>query len=190
MTRGALPALPDTAGPPTGTCCWPSTAAPHVAHPTLPALPAARRWPQIEDCYISAAELSRLTGLPQELLLRNELVLLEGLRFDCIVFSPYRAAEGLFEVGIRDVVHLKGGVLSLRDVLASSMRRPPRAVLLWEARQEGSECSSRRLWGAPALCRAASLVQRAAAAGHSRLPARRGCGQRGRRRMHAGGLCD
>jgi hypothetical protein len=54
---------------------------------------------QIEDCYISAAELARLTGVHQEVLLRSELVLLEGLRFDFIVFSPYRAIEGFLEVG-------------------------------------------------------------------------------------------
>ncbi len=53
---------------------------------------------QIEDCYISAAELGRLTGLPQDLLLRNELPLLEALNFDFIIFSPYRAIDGLVEV--------------------------------------------------------------------------------------------
>jgi hypothetical protein len=62
-------------------------------------VPAAASVPQIEDCYISAAELARLTGVHQELLLRNELMLLEGLKFDFIVFSPYRAIEGFMEVG-------------------------------------------------------------------------------------------
>lgn len=52
---------------------------------------------KIEDCYISAAELSRLTGLPQDILLKSELALLEGLRFDFIVFSPYRAIDAILE---------------------------------------------------------------------------------------------
>ena len=47
-----------------------------------------------EDCYLSAAELGRLVGMPPEIFLKLELVVLQGLDFDLQVFSPYRALEG------------------------------------------------------------------------------------------------
>ncbi|KAH7622136.1 putative Cyclin-H1-1 [Nannochloris sp. 'desiccata'] len=47
-----------------------------------------------EDCYISAAELGRLVGVPADLLLKLELVLLQGIEFDLQIHSMYRAVEG------------------------------------------------------------------------------------------------
>lgn len=47
-----------------------------------------------EDCYLSATELGRLVGMPPEIFLKLELVLLQGLDFDLQVHSPYRALEG------------------------------------------------------------------------------------------------
>ncbi|KAL4420175.1 hypothetical protein ABPG77_008311 [Micractinium sp. CCAP 211/92] len=52
---------------------------------------------KIEEHYISAAELGRLTGVPADLILRTELVALQGLKFDLIVYSPYKSIEGFFE---------------------------------------------------------------------------------------------
>ncbi|PSC75630.1 cyclin-H1-1 isoform X1 [Micractinium conductrix] len=52
---------------------------------------------KIEEHYISAAELGRLTGVPPELILRTELTALQALKFDLIVHSPYKAVEGFFE---------------------------------------------------------------------------------------------
>lgn len=49
------------------------------------------------DSYLSAAELGRLMGLPQEILLRSELTLLQGLHFDIVVHSAYRALEGCLQ---------------------------------------------------------------------------------------------
>lgn len=49
---------------------------------------------KVEDCYISAAELGRLAGVPADLLLKLELVLLQGIDFDLQVHSLYRAVEG------------------------------------------------------------------------------------------------
>lgn len=51
---------------------------------------------KIEECYISAGELGRLTGVPAEIMLRTELTLLQGLQFDLIVFSPYKALKGFW----------------------------------------------------------------------------------------------
>lgn len=50
---------------------------------------------KVEDCYISAAELGRLVGMPAEVLLKLELSLLQGLDFDFQVHSLYRALDGL-----------------------------------------------------------------------------------------------
>jgi cyclin H len=49
---------------------------------------------KVEDCYISAGELGRLVGVPADLFLKLELVLLQGLDFDLQVHSLYRAVEG------------------------------------------------------------------------------------------------
>lgn len=49
---------------------------------------------KVEDCYISAAELGRLVGVPADLFLKLELVLLQGIQFDLQVHSVYRAVEG------------------------------------------------------------------------------------------------
>jgi cyclin H len=49
---------------------------------------------KVEDCYISAAELGRLVGVPADLFLKLELVLLQGIEFDLQVHSLYRAVEG------------------------------------------------------------------------------------------------
>jgi cyclin ccl1 len=46
------------------------------------------------DSYLSAAELGRLVGAPPDALLRLELPVLQGLNFDLMVHSPYRALEG------------------------------------------------------------------------------------------------
>ncbi|PRW44298.1 Cyclin-H1-1 [Chlorella sorokiniana] len=52
---------------------------------------------KIEEHYISAAELGRLTGAPAELILRTELTALQGLKFDLIVYSPYKSIDGFLE---------------------------------------------------------------------------------------------
>lgn len=49
-----------------------------------------------EECYLSAAELGRLSGTPAEVLLRQELPVLQGLGFDLLVHTPHRAVDGCF----------------------------------------------------------------------------------------------
>ena len=48
---------------------------------------------QIEESYISAAELGRLCGLPAETVLRTELTVLQGLEFDLITYSPHKSVD-------------------------------------------------------------------------------------------------
>ncbi|KDD74824.1 hypothetical protein H632_c1051p0 [Helicosporidium sp. ATCC 50920] len=50
-----------------------------------------------EECYFSAAELARLAGAPPALILRHELTLLSAIRYDLVVYHPYRALTGLWE---------------------------------------------------------------------------------------------
>lgn len=53
---------------------------------------------QIEEAYIGAEEFCRMLNQDIKAVLNNEVALLQGLQFDLIVHSPYRALAGLFEV--------------------------------------------------------------------------------------------
>jgi cyclin H len=75
-----------------------------------------------EECYISAAELGRLSGVPPEALLRYELAVLQGLRFDLLVHSPYRAIEGCVQelaagVAADTVSTVKAAAYAVMDAL-------------------------------------------------------------------------
>lgn len=50
---------------------------------------------KVEDWYVSAEQIEKHSGLPEDLILKFELVLLQGLGFDLLVLSPYDALEGL-----------------------------------------------------------------------------------------------
>lgn len=50
---------------------------------------------KVEDWYVSAEHISKHSGLPEDVILKFELVLLQGLEFDLLVLSPYDALEGL-----------------------------------------------------------------------------------------------
>lgn len=52
---------------------------------------------QMEESYISAAELARLCGIKASAILNSELPVLQTLRFDLAVSSPYRALAGFVE---------------------------------------------------------------------------------------------
>lgn len=51
----------------------------------------------MEESYISAAELARLCGIKASAILNSELPVLQTLRFDLAVSSPYRALAGFVE---------------------------------------------------------------------------------------------
>lgn len=75
-----------------------------LQHPTSPLLlgqltylsPHLPRM-QMEESYISAAELARLCGIKASAILNSELPVLQTLRFDLAVSSPYRALAGFLE---------------------------------------------------------------------------------------------
>lgn len=54
---------------------------------------------QVEEAYHSAEGLCGALGLKADTVLRFEVPLLQGLQFDLVVHSPYRALAGLFKVG-------------------------------------------------------------------------------------------
>jgi cyclin H len=54
--------------------------------------------PQVEEAYRSAESLAKAMGIEANTVLRNEVPLLQGLKFDLVVHSPYRALAGLFKV--------------------------------------------------------------------------------------------
>jgi hypothetical protein len=55
-------------------------------------------WFQVEEAYRSAEDLGKRMGIDANMILRFEVPLLQGLGFDLVVHSPYRALEGLFLV--------------------------------------------------------------------------------------------
>lgn len=55
------------------------------------------------DCYISAAELARLSGTQPDLVLKNEMLLLQGLQYDLIVHLPYIAIDSFIQALLNHV---------------------------------------------------------------------------------------
>lgn len=53
---------------------------------------------QVEESYISADSFKEKVGVEVKMLLKTEVPLLQGLGFDLVVYSPYRALHGLFQV--------------------------------------------------------------------------------------------
>ncbi|KAG1653193.1 hypothetical protein FOA52_006956 [Chlamydomonas sp. UWO 241] len=53
---------------------------------------------KIEEAYIGAEDFCRMLNQDIKAVLNNEVLLLQGLQFDLIVHSPYRALGGLIEV--------------------------------------------------------------------------------------------
>lgn len=54
---------------------------------------------QVEEAYRSAESLCKSMAIDVSPVLRFEVLLLQGLKFDLVVHSPYRALAGLFKVG-------------------------------------------------------------------------------------------
>jgi len=52
---------------------------------------------KIEDCYVSADYLHRQGGMPEEIILKFEVTVLQGLGFDLQVHPPHKALWGLIE---------------------------------------------------------------------------------------------
>ncbi|KAJ9512896.1 hypothetical protein QJQ45_029128, partial [Haematococcus lacustris] len=52
---------------------------------------------KIEEAYLSAEELCRVAQRDASVVLRAEITLLQGLHFDLVVHSPYRALAGLLQ---------------------------------------------------------------------------------------------
>lgn len=57
---------------------------------------------QIEEAYIGADQFCSLVRQDSQSVLRNELNVLHGLKFDLITHPPLRAMQGFFQARIRD----------------------------------------------------------------------------------------
>lgn len=55
-------------------------------------------WLQIEEAYIGADQFCSLVRQDSQSVLRNELNVLHGLKFDLITHPPLRALDGFFQV--------------------------------------------------------------------------------------------
>jgi cyclin ccl1 len=49
---------------------------------------------KVEDCYVSAERVHAIGGIPEDIILKSELVLLQGLEFDLACHSVYKALLG------------------------------------------------------------------------------------------------
>jgi len=49
---------------------------------------------KVEDCYMKAAQVAAVGGLPEEIILKSELVLLQGVEFDLACHCVFKALAG------------------------------------------------------------------------------------------------
>lgn len=81
---------------------------------------------KIEDCYVSAEYIHRQGGMPEEIILKFEITVLQGLGFDLQVHPPHKALWGLIEALYSDAdeawkknVLKKGKVFLENNILMS-----------------------------------------------------------------------
>lgn len=60
---------------------------------------------QVEEAYIGADQFCSLVRQESQSVLRNELNVLHGLKFDLITHLPLRALDGLFQVCLHGLKH-------------------------------------------------------------------------------------
>eukprot|EP00198_Chlamydomonas_reinhardtii_P003417 XP_001692753.1 predicted protein [Chlamydomonas reinhardtii] len=53
---------------------------------------------RVEEYYTRAADIARSFDVTEDLVVKQEVALLEGLNFDLVVHSPYRALQGLMQL--------------------------------------------------------------------------------------------
>lgn len=53
---------------------------------------------KVEDCYVSAEHIHTVGGIPEEVILKSELPLLQGLEFDLQVHPVHKALDGLLAI--------------------------------------------------------------------------------------------
>ena len=58
----------------------------------------------MEENYIGAEEFCKMARQDESVLLRGEILLLEALGFDLLVYSPYRPLQGLMIVSLQKLV--------------------------------------------------------------------------------------
>ncbi|KAL8153594.1 hypothetical protein V2J09_011354 [Rumex salicifolius] len=63
---------------------------------------------KIEENHVSAEELGKGIKQDHQMILNNEMIVLQSLGFDLIVYTPYRAIEG-FILDMEDFCHAAGG---------------------------------------------------------------------------------
>lgn len=83
---------------------------------------------KIEEAYIGAEDFCRQLNQDPKAVLSNEVPLLQGLQFDLIVHSPYRALDGLFE-DVR-ICREQGTCAHMDEAV---MQAPPEALGRWRA---------------------------------------------------------
>lgn len=84
---------------------------------------------KIEENHVSAEELGKGIKQDHQMILNNEMLVLQSLEFDLIVYTPYRAIEG-FILDMEDFCHVnKGQPEMLKDLHRTAVLEADRAML-------------------------------------------------------------
>ncbi|XP_074311571.1 cyclin-H1-1 isoform X1 [Silene latifolia] len=84
---------------------------------------------KIEENHVSSEDLGKIIQLDHQLILDNEMLVLQSLGFDLIVYTPYRSIEGFID-DMEDFCYSTGGQMDLlKDLHQKSFLEADKAML-------------------------------------------------------------
>ncbi|KAL5712872.1 Cyclin-H1-1 [Ranunculus cassubicifolius] len=87
---------------------------------------------KIEENHVSAEELGKGIKQDHQLILNNEMLVLQSLGFDLIVYAPYRSIEGFID-DIEDFCHAKNDHLQMLKDLQETAKLEVDRIILTDA---------------------------------------------------------
>ncbi|KAK9699403.1 hypothetical protein RND81_08G171400, partial [Saponaria officinalis] len=84
---------------------------------------------KIEENHVSSEDLGKIIQLDHQLILDNEMLVLQSLGFDLIVYTPYRSIQGFID-DMEDFCYSTGGQIDLlKDLQQRSFAEADRAMV-------------------------------------------------------------
>ncbi|KAK9699396.1 hypothetical protein RND81_08G170900 [Saponaria officinalis] len=84
---------------------------------------------KIEENHVSSEDLGKIIQLDHQLILDNEMLVLQSLGFDLIVYTPYRSIQGFID-DMEDFCYSTGGQIDLlKDLQQRSFTEADRAMV-------------------------------------------------------------
>lgn len=87
---------------------------------------------KIEENHVSAEELGKAIGQDPQIILNNEMLVLQSLGFDLIVFTPYRALDG-FASDMEEFLHASDEQLQMLEDLISTAKSEADKIMRTDA---------------------------------------------------------